>query len=175
MRSLKKPRPLGRGVVTSRRCPMTSRPARSTRTARDVRPNSQDARPGRAPSSPRLVLDQTYADISAVLQARGKEMDAASGSVDELDSVLSEIVLAEFPRQSFETDQRLLRSRAKRSDQAVQGCLTPRNPAARTRRRISRDGRSALSSRISSTNFRKSSTIRGLPMCLCARSAESLT
>ena len=66
-----------------------------------------------------LVRHQTDADRPGVLQARGKEMDATGGSVDELHGVLPKIVLAEFSRQSFETDQRLHRFRAKRSDQAV--------------------------------------------------------
>ncbi len=47
-------------------------------------------------------------------------MHATNGSVDELDVELPEIMLTEFPWQSFKTNQGLHRLRAQRSDQAVQ-------------------------------------------------------
>ena len=50
-------------------------------------------------------------------------MDPPAGAIDELHFHLPEIVLTKLPGQTFETNQRLRRLRAKRGHQRVQGCL----------------------------------------------------
>ena len=50
-------------------------------------------------------------------------MDALARAIDELHFDLSEIMLAELPGQTLETNQRLRLLRAQRSHQRVQGSL----------------------------------------------------
>src|SRR5712692_9208097 len=73
-----------------------------------------------------FVLHQTDADESGVLQARGEEVDPAGRSVDKFDVHLSEIMLAEFPRQTFEANQGLYSLRTQRGHQSIQGGLASR-------------------------------------------------
>src|SRR5215467_1697639 len=63
---------------------------------------------------------------SRVLQARGKKVDASPRAIPKLHVHLPEVVLAEFPRQTFKTHQGLDLLRPQRSHQAVKRALTPR-------------------------------------------------
>src|SRR6266851_9902372 len=72
-----------------------------------------------------LILNQTDPYQARVLQTRGEKMDAPAAARDELHFDLSKIVLTEFPREAFETNQRLGRLRAQRGQQRVQSSLAP--------------------------------------------------
>jgi hypothetical protein len=51
-----------------------------------------------------LVLHHTDAEVSGVLQSRGKEVNATNRSAQELDVDLSKVMLTKFPRETFEAD-----------------------------------------------------------------------
>src|ERR1700756_3464262 len=70
-----------------------------------------------------LVWHQTHTDVAGVLQTRSKEMHATEGAIDELDVVLSEVVLTEFSGQAFETDHGLRRLGTQGSHQFIQSRL----------------------------------------------------
>jgi len=73
-----------------------------------------------------LILHPRDPHPARVLQARGKEADATRRPIDKLDVHLPEVVLAEFPRQTFKTHQGLDLLRPQRSHQAVKRALARR-------------------------------------------------
>ena len=74
----------------------------------------------------RLILHQRDAHPAGVLQARGKKVDATRRPIPKLHVHLPEVVLAEFPRQAFETHQGLDLPRPQGGHQAVKRALAPR-------------------------------------------------
>src|SRR5437667_899007 len=71
----------------------------------------------------RLVLHHTDANQSGVLQTRSEEVDATGRPVEKGNLYFSEIMLAKFSGQTFETNQRFYLFRTNRSHQSVQGGL----------------------------------------------------
>jgi hypothetical protein len=74
----------------------------------------------------RFVLHPRDAEETRVLQAGSKEADSTDRAVDELHIDLPEVVLTEFSRQTFETDQRLNPLGTQRGDQGYNPVLPPR-------------------------------------------------
>ena len=122
-----------------------------------------------------LILHHRDAHPARVLQARGKQADAARRPIDKLDVHLPEVVLAEFSRQTLKTNQGLDLLRPPGGHQGVKCALAPRVARSPNSPQDFTDGRSAFSCRISTTGFRKFSTMLGRPILRCPRSAVSST